>query len=824
MVESNAEKINSLYEKIKLMSPIDGLAYLINKKTPSDIINAVIKKYHALNEVNEKDLTVLKALEKNLNLIGCFVGSIELVKLLGRGGMGEVYLGMDATLQRKVAVKTIRKKYLEDPKVKERFTREAIILSKLNHENICKIHNLIEINETSFLVLEFIEGKSLDKVNLAKLSYSKKLKIAKSILTGVIAAHKKGIIHRDLKPANIILTKENIVKILDFGISATFKKSKPKAQLKEEKNIKQYTKTSHSFTMPGEILGTLAYMSPEQANADEITPATDIYSLGLIFHFLFSNNMPHPKKLKSHELLIRAKIGRSDALQNVPKKLGMTINRMKSVNPTDRPTAVDTLSLIEEIIKYPKKRIRRLALFSIIFLAFLGFAKYTYDLKVQKEQTEIERQNSEQLVEFLKGLFAISNPYENNGENITVRQILDDGAKRIDNELAQQPQRLISLNLVISDVYRNLGMYDVALNLLNKTMKTYDQDKINKVELKIKILLKQAKNAMELSKYKYAEDKFIELFSLTNSKSFLNSTDYLFAKYSWAVLKSKQGRKQEALRDFISLKTYYLNNPNNPNIASDKRLAEIYSSIGLIYWNQNQNNKAKTNLQKGLSLITQLQQKDSKSLENEISIQGNLSLVLADLQEYTQAIKYAKSVIQLREKLLGDKHPDLALAYDNLSFIYYRAKKFDKCIALNLKALSIYSNSIGKNNIEYATTLANRASLLKKIKNYDDAETAQLEVISIYQKIFGDINAHSAKEYFLLAKIHILQNRINQAEKDLQKSLEIYAALHEPQVESEINVWKEYIKLSEQLDDNVTKKELNTQYLNRLKIIKPADT
>ena len=154
-----------------------------------------------------------------MELIGRIIGMIHIERQIGRGGMGDVYEGFHQKLKRRVAVKVIRK----DKDLKEitraRFLREARVLSRLDHPNICRIYDYLEEEACDLLVLELIEGKQLKTIYEEDLSFNLKLNIAKQLVEAVNAAHDEGIVHRDLKPENIMLTPEGTLKVLDFGIS-----------------------------------------------------------------------------------------------------------------------------------------------------------------------------------------------------------------------------------------------------------------------------------------------------------------------------------------------------------------------------------------------------------------------------------------------------------------------------------------------------------------------------------------------------------------------------------------------------------------------------
>src|ERR1043166_7553608 len=192
--------------------------------------------------------------------IGQQLGSIEIIALIGKGGMGEVYRGRDTKLKREVAIKILPDEFSRDPDRVARFQREAEVLASLNHPNIAGIQNLEEANGSRFLVLELVEGETLaERIKQGALPIEEALTIAKSICEALEAAHEKGVVHRDLKPANVKITPDGKVKVLDFGLAKAFETGTAKT------NLSQSPTLSLAATNAGVILGTAAYMSPEQS-------------------------------------------------------------------------------------------------------------------------------------------------------------------------------------------------------------------------------------------------------------------------------------------------------------------------------------------------------------------------------------------------------------------------------------------------------------------------------------------------------------------------------------------------------------------------------
>src|SRR5262245_12534259 len=212
--------------------------------------------------------------------IGTQLGSHEITSLLGKGGMGEVYRARDLKLKREVAIKILPEEFSRDAERVSRFQREAEVLASLNHPNIAAIYGLQEANETRFLVLELVEGETLaDRIARGPIPVEEALDIAKSICEALEAAHERSIVHRDLKPANVKITPDGTVKVLDFGLA---KAVGPDAAVTTSNVADSPTKTAH--TALGVILGTAAYMSPEQARGRPVDRRADIWAFGAVFY------------------------------------------------------------------------------------------------------------------------------------------------------------------------------------------------------------------------------------------------------------------------------------------------------------------------------------------------------------------------------------------------------------------------------------------------------------------------------------------------------------------------------------------------------------
>ncbi len=219
------------------------------------------------------------------SMIGQTLGHYRIASLLGKGGMGEVYLGEDTTLGRKVALKLLPGAFTSDRARLRRFEQEARAASALNHPNIITIHEISQTGDTHYLVTEYIEGATLrQQMADGRLKLSDALEVARQVASALAAAHAAGIIHRDIKPENVMVRPDGLVKVLDFGL-AKLKPPKPASAVDSHAPT---MKALEQLTEPGVVMGTVAYMSPEQVQGKDLDHRSDIFNFGAIFYEMLS--------------------------------------------------------------------------------------------------------------------------------------------------------------------------------------------------------------------------------------------------------------------------------------------------------------------------------------------------------------------------------------------------------------------------------------------------------------------------------------------------------------------------------------------------------
>jgi serine/threonine protein kinase/pimeloyl-ACP methyl ester carboxylesterase len=286
---------------------------------------------------------------------GDVLGSFAILGSLGAGGMGQVYVAEDRKLGRRVALKVLAPE-LDTPEYRKRFEREAKVVAALNHPNIVQVFSIHEADGIHFLTMELVHGKTLtEHIPDGGMPLSKFLEAATEMAEAIVAAHERGIIHRDLKPANVMMTDDGRVKILDFGLA------KPAAGVT---GLSLENSSTEGATREGHILGTVSYMSPEQAEGREIDHRTDIFSLGVVLYQMATGQLPFRGETSAaivSSILRDSPDEVSDVRSKLPRELSRIIRKCLAKAPDRRyQSALDLRNDLEELrFQFDSKKLFR---------------------------------------------------------------------------------------------------------------------------------------------------------------------------------------------------------------------------------------------------------------------------------------------------------------------------------------------------------------------------------------------------------------------------------------------------------------------------------
>ncbi|MGB2906258.1 MAG: serine/threonine-protein kinase [Candidatus Aminicenantaceae bacterium] len=699
-----------------------------------------------------------------MTLIGKTIGHIQIVKFIGRGGMGEVYEGYDATLERKVAVKALGAKSRHDPRAKTRFLREARALSALEHPNICQIYDYVEEEEGDYLILEFIEGRDLRGAAKAGMDKAQKLRIAEQLARVLKLAHEKGIVHRDLKPSNVLVTRANEIKVLDFGLSRFIE---PKIEEIAEQALQvEQTQTldpldespppvDRTLTAPGDesddrsslptpsqpegyiptrrgkVMGTPLYMSPEQAQGEIAGPASDMYSFGLILQELFTEQLPYNETDSTTKLIEMAKAGETVTVSGVGPDLASLINRLKSLAPAARPTAVETLERLRLIREKPGKRLRRIVVVAVLgaFL-FLGL-RYVLDLQRERQLAVQARDEATSVAQFLVDLFEISDPGEARGNSITVREILDLGAKDVETKLGDQPHVQARMMETIGTVYRKLGLYKESDPLLTR--------------------------ALEIRIQEFGDD------DLRVAES----------QVGLAALRDDQGRYEESKA--LLLRGLAIREKDLPQDHPD--IAEALWQLGHIFYVNSQLSEAEEYMARALFIKETVHGPDDVAVAETVL---GLGAVYFQQDRLDEAEAYFLRAHRLRTSALGEDHPDVARTLNALAVLNYRLRRYQEAIPLYRQSLAIKRKTLGEHHPSVAASLSNIGVIHLVLKEYPEAEKYYLEALDIQQQAFGDEHPDVAQSYYRLANLSHNAEDYSKAVGYYEKALLTLEKIHGP--------------------------------------------
>ena len=351
MTPERWEQVGKLYQAA-LKLPPEARASFLNEACCNDkalrrelesLIAAEGKagSFLAAGAMNDAAKMIAKDKKKSFPLIGQELGHCRVLSLLGAGGMGEVYLAEDTRLKRRVTVKVLPDELTAGRDSVRRFEREARAASALNHPNIITIHEIGESAGVHYLVSEFIDGETLrERLKRGSMGVSAAVEVIVQVVSALAAAHDAGIVHRDIKPENIMIRRDGLVKVLDFGLAKLTETSAP--------SLSAEAPTLTKLTQTGLIMGTAAYMSPEQARGLKVDARTDIFSLGIVLHEMITGRAPFEGNTASDVMAAILKSeppSLADKTREVPRELEHIVSRALQKNPEERYQVVKDLLL-----------------------------------------------------------------------------------------------------------------------------------------------------------------------------------------------------------------------------------------------------------------------------------------------------------------------------------------------------------------------------------------------------------------------------------------------------------------------------------------------
>jgi eukaryotic-like serine/threonine-protein kinase len=665
-------------------------------------------------------------------LAGKRIGAYQLLRLLGEGGMGKVYLAAraDDLYRKEVAIKTVQGGLGQNRTMLLRFRSERQILANLDHPNIARLlDGGIADEGLPYLVMEYINGTRVDdfcKIN--NLGTEPRLQLFCTVCAAVEYAHKNLVVHRDIKPANILVTAEGVPKLLDFGIAKLLDPGSSELAL---------TRTTERLMTPD-------YASPEQVRGDPVTTSTDVYALGVLLYELLSGRRPFRLDTTSPFEMVRviceqdpeppsvasaanAGLGAPDAGRKLSGDLDNIVLMAMRKEPARRYVSVSALAgdVQAYLTGYPVhartdtwkyrsgKFVRRHKAAAtaavIVALALIGFS---IGMGLLAKRATRERLSAQRESQFLKGIFEAATPEQAHGRQITARELLDEGAKRMDRELAGDPELQGTMLDNIGRAYLSLGLYDQAEPLLNRAY-TLRKRSLGEENTDVADTLWDWADAVRLQgKYEKAEPLFRQALAVREEK---------LGERNAAVQASLAGlgeclylENRDAEAEPILRRALALDHELNSDSGAREYLALLLERKG--------------SYPEALQLLRELvefrRREDGTDSPSFGIALHNLAGALIDAGDLTGAETTERQSLELERKLVGDHHPDLAYPLNNLGFLLLEEGDWAAAEPVLRENLELVRTSLGEKNVRFGGALNNWARVLQEKGDYDQSEIA----------------------------------------------------------------------------------------------------
>ena len=731
----------------------------------------------------------------------------KILKPIGKGGMGEVYLAQDTILDRKVAIKFLPEESQQDPTARERFVREAKSAASLDHPFICKVYEAGEVNGNAFIVMEFVEGENLkNRMEREPLSLPESLNIALEIAEALEKAHKNEIVHRDLKPANIMLTPQGRVKVMDFGLA--------KKVLPQEEGGMAATLSQVPLTEQGTIAGTLAYMSPEQARGEDVDQRSDIFSLGIILQEMLSGIHPFskPSAIETLSSILRDPPPQPNIRPKMMSPILFPIlRRTMAKDPNERYQ--DIAVFAENIRKAQReiiggglslRRVLPIAAASIVVIALLGFLLFKFIGQPKAPPTEsapepisviiadILNQTGDTVFDgVLEKLLSISldgasyiSVYDRKQASQKMIQLKPGSQGELDSESAQLLSRREGINAVISaSIEKSDGGYRVNAWALDPT----NSEKIAEVSQSIGTKADILKVADYLSAKLRAD---LGLIPEDSSEALIKetfTTSSLEAMNAYVLAQELADREnlEDALREYLKALDY------------DPNFGRAYSSIAVLYYNRGQYQEAEKYFQEAFKRIDQMTDRE------KYRTRGSYYLMKRD---FKNAIDQYSSLAQ--------QFPGDYTAHAMLGLAYFFARNMEKAVeegridvnnnpeSLNGRFnLSWYALAAG----DFQVAESESRSIIEKSPEVNDAYVVLAlaqhaqgrteEAIATYGKLKTADTRGSSLATSGLADIAIYEGQLSDAIKLLEDGIEFDRENNEEYVAAEKSIMQANVLL-----------------------------
>jgi serine/threonine-protein kinase len=657
------------------------------------------------------------------------IGPYRILDLLGRGGMGQVFLAerADKEFERRVAIKTIGW-MAATPDLIERFRKERQILADLDHPHIARLLDGGRSDDgVPYLVMEYVDGKSIvDDCRAKALTIPQRLQLILKICEAVQFAHRKLVIHRDIKPSNILITADGTPKLLDFGIAKLLESGSGAVATRAELRVM-----------------TPEYASPEQLRGEAATTATDVYGLGLLLYQLLTGRFPYDtgnatspeiERIVCHtepampsvavardadddELLRSMHVGRRElagrlagdldnivmmALRKEPERRYETVKDLAADIGNylaSRPVTARASSLHYRSAKFVARNRTAVAAAMTAVTAIVAMTVFhTARLSGERDLAEQERRVAEEATQFMVDLFSVNAPDQALGAELTARQVLDRGALKLESALGDSPRVRARLLLTLGRVYERLGQYEPARSHLEQSIELYRNNVPDAGEIMIE-------NLEELAWIHYRGEDWVAADAAAQEALAMREASVGPRDPSLARVLNHLGTIAFWRDDLEASLGYYdralaLLAADNSELRKDR--ATTLNHLGVTYDYIGRDDEAERAYIESLDIRVGLY---GEQHPDTATAMANLAGYYANREDWDRAAEFSAKALQVDRAMHGDEHANVAYDLELLSAIERGRGQYVRALDYAVESSRIWAQTLGEEHSRYISSL-----------------------------------------------------------------------------------------------------------------------